>query len=92
MKIPVKYQFGAIWIMLLVLLFSMFGLAHFDLKAIGTASILGMAAIQAVLVLSFFMRLRTSSKLVRLTSCVGFFWLLILYVLAMSDYLTRQWH
>lgn len=92
MKIPVKYQFGAIWIGLLVLLFGMFGLSHFDLKAIGTGGILGMAALQAVLVLAFFMRLRNSSKLVRLTACVGFFWLLLLFVLAFSDYLTRQWH
>lgn len=92
MKVPAKYIFTAIWAALLVLLFGMFGLARFDLNAAGTAVILILAVMQALLVLSFFMRLRSSSKLVRLVSTVGFCWLLFLFVLAFSDYLTRQWH
>lgn len=92
MKIPVKYLFAAIWVALLVLLFIMFGLAHFDLKGKGTAIILALAVCQMILVLTFFMRLRHSGHIVRLVAAIGFFWLLILFVLAFSDYLTRQWH
>lgn len=92
MKIPVKYIFAAIWAVLLVLLFGMFGLSHLDLKTTGTFIILGLAVGQMILVLIFFMRLRNSVKLVRLVSMVGFLWLMILFTLAFSDYLTRQWH
>jgi len=92
MKIPVKYIFAAIWVALLVLLFIMFGLAHFNLHNTGTAVIMICAALQMVLALVFFMRLRHGTNLVRLVAGVGFFWLLILFVLAFGDYLTRQWH
>jgi cytochrome c oxidase subunit 4 len=87
-----KYRFIAIWLALMVLLFVMFGLAHLNSGAAGTAIILVLAFVQMVLVLAFFMRLRTSTKVIRLVACVGFFWLLILFVLAFSDYMTRQWH
>lgn len=91
-KIEPKYQFIAIWLALIVLLFVMFGLAYLNWGAAGTAIILILAFVQMVLVLSFFMRLRTSTKVIRLVACVGFFWLLIMFVLAFSDYLTRRWH
>lgn len=92
MKTPAKYIFIATWAALLLLLFAMFGLAHFDLKGTGTALILALAVVQMILVLTFFMRLRHSSNLVRLVAAVGFAWLFILFTLAFSDYLTRQWH
>jgi cytochrome c oxidase subunit 4 len=92
MKIPAKYFFLGIWLALLLLLFGMFGLAQFDLKTLGTIVILALAVIEMFLVLLFFMRLRNSAKLIRLVAAVGFAWLSILFVLAFSDYLTRQWH
>jgi len=92
MKLEPKYQFIGIWLALIVLLFIMFGLAHFNSGATGTAIILALAFVQMVLVLSFFMRLRTSTKVIRLVAAVGFCWLLIMFILAFSDYLTRQWH
>ncbi|HEV2328456.1 MAG TPA: cytochrome C oxidase subunit IV family protein [Verrucomicrobiae bacterium] len=92
MKIAPKYQFIAIWLALVALLFVMFGLSHSNWGATGTAIILVLAFVQMVLVMSIFMRLRRSTKVIRLVACVGFVWLLILFVLAFSDYLTRQWH
>jgi cytochrome c oxidase subunit 4 len=91
MKIPVKYLFTAIWLILVVLLLGMFGLAQLPFKA-GTIFILILTVIQMILVLLFFMRLRTCANLVRLAAAVGFVWLFILFTLAFSDYLTRQWH
>ena len=91
-KMEPKYQFIAIWLALIVLLFVMFGLVHFNIRAAGTAVILVLAFIQMILVLSFFMRLRTSTKVIRVIAGVGFLWLLILFILAFSDYMTRQWH
>lgn len=92
MKTPAKYVFTAIWAALLLLLGGMFGLAQLDLKTRGAVLILALAVIQMFLVLLFFMRLRTSAQLVRLVAAVGFVWLFILFTLAFSDYLTRQWH
>ena len=91
-KMEPKYQFILIWLALMVLWLVMFTLAQFNLGAAGTAIILALAVIQMLLVLSFFMRLRTSAKLIRLVAGVGFLWLLILFVLVFSDYMTRQWH
>lgn len=92
MKTPAKYVFMAIWLALLLLLFGMLGLAQCHLQVAGTIIILMLAVSQMILVLLFFMRLRSAGKLVRLVACTGFFWLLILFTLAFSDYLTRQWH
>lgn len=92
MKMEPKYQFIGIWLALMVLLFVMFGLAHFNLGAAGTAIILALAFIQMVLVMSIFMRLRTSAKIIRLVAAAGFAWLLIMFILVFSDYMTRQWH
>ena len=63
--------------------------ARFDLGAGNTYISLGVAAAKAALVLLFFMHVRYGKLLIRLTAGVGFFWLGILFVLALSDYLTR---
>jgi cytochrome c oxidase subunit 4 len=44
------------------------------------------------LVIFFFMEVRWSAKLTWIFAAAGFFWLLILFTLVASDYLTRQWH
>jgi cytochrome c oxidase subunit 4 len=91
-NIPPKYFLSGIWVALVTLLFGMFGIAHLHLKSAGTVIILLMAVTQMLLVLTFFMRLRTGATLVRIFAAAGFFWLCILITLALSDYLTRQWH
>lgn len=50
---------------------------------------LTIACTKATLVILFFMHIRYSSKLTMITVCAGFFWLLILITLSLSDYLTR---
>lgn len=50
---------------------------------------LAIACTKATLVILFFMHVRYSSKLTMITVCAGFFWLLILITLSLSDYLTR---
>ncbi|HEU6448089.1 MAG TPA: cytochrome C oxidase subunit IV family protein [Verrucomicrobiae bacterium] len=87
-----RILFTGVWLLLLLLLFTMFGIAHFNTGAAGTAVIVALAVGQMFLVMLFFMRMRESAKIVRLAAAAGFFWLLILFSLALSDYLTRQWH
>lgn len=50
---------------------------------------LTIACTKATLVILFFMHVRYSSKLTMLTVCAGFFWLLIMISLSLTDYLTR---
>lgn len=50
---------------------------------------LTIAVIKATLVILYFMHVRYSSKLTMVTVAAGFFWLLILISLSLSDYLSR---
>jgi len=40
-------------------------------------------------VILFFMHVRYSTRLTQVIVCAGFFWLLIMITLSLSDYLTR---
>ena len=51
----------------------------------------GIAITKALLVILFFMHVRWSTRLTWVVAASGFFWLLILFGLTMSDYLTRGW-
>jgi len=50
---------------------------------------LAIACTKAVLVILFFMHVYYSSKLTKLTIAAGFFWLLIMITMSLSDYLSR---
>ena len=50
---------------------------------------LTIACTKATLVILFFMHIYYSSKLTKLTVAAGFFWLLIMITLSLTDYLTR---
>ncbi|HEY2391350.1 MAG TPA: cytochrome C oxidase subunit IV family protein [Candidatus Angelobacter sp.] len=50
---------------------------------------LAIACTKATLVILFFMHVRYSSKLTKITITAGFFWLLIMITMSLSDYLTR---
>jgi cytochrome c oxidase subunit IV len=52
---------------------------------------LSIAVAKASLVFCFFMRLRFQPSLVRIFALAGFFWLAILIVLTLADFLTRAW-
>lgn len=52
---------------------------------------LTIAVIKALLVVLYFMHVRYSSRLTWVFVGAGFFWLAILIVLTLSDYMTRNW-
>ena len=52
---------------------------------------LAIACTKATLVILYFMHVRYSSRLTKITVAAGFFWLLILITLSLSDYITRDW-
>jgi cytochrome c oxidase subunit 4 len=63
--------------------------AFIDLGPLNPVIALTIACTKATLVILFFMHVRYSSKLTMLTVAAGFFWLMILITLSLSDYLTR---
>ena len=64
-------------------------IAYADLGPLNAVVALGIAAIKAVLVLLYFMHVRYAGKLIRVFAAAGFFWLVIFFVLILTDYATR---
>jgi cytochrome c oxidase subunit 4 len=65
--------------------------AFVDLGALNNVLMLAIAMTKALLVILFFMHVRWSSRLTWVVAASGFVWLLILFGITMSDYLTRGW-
>jgi cytochrome c oxidase subunit 4 len=49
------------------------------------------ASVKAALILLYFMHIKYSSKLQAIFATSAFFWLAIMILITMSDYLTRGW-
>jgi len=65
--------------------------AFIDLGPFNTVVALAIAFCKMMLVILFFMHVRHSGGLVRITIIAGFFWLALLIGLTMADYQTRTW-
>ena len=65
--------------------------AFVDLGVLNTPLALGVAILNATLVVLFFMHVRYNTPLMWVFAAAGFFMLLILLALLMQDYLTRDW-
>jgi cytochrome c oxidase subunit 4 len=65
--------------------------ARQDFGFLNTAVALAIAVAKASLVVLFFMGVRHNTPLTKVVVVAGFFWLLIMFGLTMSDYLTRDW-
>ncbi len=86
-----KLYFG-IWITLLACTGLTVWAASVDLGRFNAAVALTIATFKAILVALFFMHLKgASEKLTQLMVVASLFFLLILLVLAMTDYATRTW-
>ena len=66
-------------------------MAFIDLGAFNTVAALVIAVFKATLVVLVFMHVKYSSRLIWVIVIASMFWLGILLVLTMSDYLTRSW-
>ena len=66
------------------------GAAYIDLgELMNNVLALAIAACKATVVIVFFMHVKGSSSLIKLTAVGGFFWLLIFFVLILADIFTR---
>lgn len=79
-----------VWLALSALLAATVGSAYVPLGAFNTILNMGIAAAKVALILLFFMKLTSSSALIRLASMAGLFWLAFMFALTAGDYLTRQ--
>jgi cytochrome c oxidase subunit 4 len=63
--------------------------ANFDFGAFNDLIAMTIAVTKAMLVILFFMHVRYGSRLTMLVVAAGFFWLGIMIVLTLSDYMSR---
>jgi cytochrome c oxidase subunit 4 len=80
-----------VYVALLVLLVATVAVAYVDLGPWSVVVALTIAMIKALLVLLYFMHVRTSNRLVWVFAVAGFVWLSILLVGVLQDYLSRPW-
>ena len=83
--------YALILITLVSLTCATWAIAFINLGIFNPVVALTIAVIKAVLVILFFMHVRYSSKLTMVTVAAGFFWLMIMITLSLSDYITRDW-
>ena len=84
------WRLVGIWLAVIALLGASLGSAYIPMGRFNSIVCVTIAFIQALLVWTFFMRLRWSGVLVRLIAVAGVLWLLLLLGLSLTDYLTRN--
>lgn len=89
--VPPVRVYVSVWIALIILTVLTVYAASVDLGFLNLAVGLAIACTKATLVIWFFMGLRHNTSLTKVTCAAGFIWLLILFGLGMSDYLSRTW-
>jgi cytochrome c oxidase subunit 4 len=86
-----KSMYIGVWLALIVGTGLTVLAAEVDLGVINNIAMLAIACTKALLVILFFMHVRWSSRLTWVVVASGFFWLLIMFVLTMTDYMSRGW-
>jgi cytochrome c oxidase subunit 4 len=76
---------------LLLLLALTIGLAYLNLGPFNSIVAMAISFTKGALIVLFFMHLRYSKPEIWIFAGAGFFWLGIMLILALSDYLTRGW-
>lgn len=89
--VPVK-TYVLVFTSLMVLLVATLVAAAFDLGSVNLPVAMAIAIAKAVIIMTFFMHLKWSSVMVRFFATFAFFWLAVLFLLTMSDYVARDWH
>jgi cytochrome c oxidase subunit IV len=87
---PVR-TYVIIWLILTIMTFVTYGVAQIDLGPFNIVIALAIAAFKMMLVVWFFMHVRTDNPLTKLFVFAGFFWMAILFVFTLGDYFSRGW-
>jgi len=65
--------------------------ATIDLGALNVIVALVIASVKALLVILYFMHVKYSSKMVWIFAAAGFFWVVIMILFTMQDFVSRGW-
>ena len=79
------------WLVLLVLFAGTLGLAYLPLGAGNVAVNLLIAAVMIGVLATFLMDLRQATMLTRIVAAAGLFWVVLMFALTFSDYLSRHY-
>lgn len=82
-------SYVAIFAALIVLTAVTVWVAFYDFGVMNDLVAMAIAVVKATLVILFFMHVKYSTKLTKLTVIAGFVWLFIFFLLLFADYLTR---
>jgi cytochrome c oxidase subunit 4 len=88
--VPLRIYY-AVFATLMVLTGVTVAVAYLDLGPINTVAAIVIACIKATFVVLYFMHVKYSSRLIKLTVVAGLYWMVILLGLTLGDYLTRGW-
>ena len=88
--LPVKTYVG-VFVALLALLAATVGVNLLHLGTLAIVVALTIAFVKTLLVVMYFMHVRYNRRLIWLFAGIGFYWLAILLVLTMSDFVSRAW-
>lgn len=83
--------YAAVFVTLLIFTALTVFASYLELYVFNAVVALAIAVIKAVLVILFFMHIRYSSKLTKLTVAAGFFTLIVLLLMTLTDYISRAW-
>lgn len=83
--------YAAVFGALIALTITTVAVSRIDLGEFNFICAMTIAVIKATLVVLFFMHVKGSSAMTKLFVCAGFFWMAILLVFVLSDYLSRGW-
>jgi len=86
--VPLKIYF-AVFGALMVFTAITVGAAYVDMGALNNVVMIAIAVIKATLVVLFFMHVRYSTRLIPLVVVGGVFFLLVMFGITMSDYVSR---
>jgi cytochrome c oxidase subunit 4 len=88
--VPVKIYYG-IFAILLVMTGITVAVAYVDLGRLNAVAALTIACFKALIVVLYFMHVKYSTRLIKLTVLAGLYWMGIIFALTLGDYLTRAW-
>ncbi|HXF27613.1 MAG TPA: cytochrome C oxidase subunit IV family protein [Verrucomicrobiae bacterium] len=80
-----------VWAALIVLTGTTWGVAYIDMGPFNIVVAITIAVVKMMLVAVIFMNARHLDHVSKLFAAAGLFWLLILLVFFLSDYLSRDW-
>lgn len=78
-----------IFLLLMALLGVTVGVAFVDLGRFNLPAAMAIAVVKAVLIVMFFMHVKYASRLTWVFASAGFFWLAIMLIFTMTDYMSR---